>query len=309
MAVDKKSIHARRGYLHTDFELFHLKDKENLQLEFHFHDFNKIIIFIAGKVTYLIEGKAYKLKPWDILLVSSNEIHKPVIDATEVYERIILWVNPLFLEKYSDTGCDLSTCFHIASQQNLNLLRLPLDLLSKLKSLGFQLEAAGKSEEFGSQLLKNSLFLQFMIYLNRNFSGYTADACDPDIGYDETIGRILQYIGEHLGDDLSVDKLSSVCHLSKYYLMRRFKQQTGYTLHSYILRKRLIAANNLLKEGKSVTQSCLESGFGDYSNFVKSFKRIYGVSPKQYHKILLQYGEPPVQNKKTAPHEKAFNSL
>jgi quercetin dioxygenase-like cupin family protein len=75
----------KRGILYKDFEFFHLKDKKNLQFEVHFHDFNKIIIFISGNVTYLIEGKAYKLRPGDILLVNSNEIHQPMINPTQTY--------------------------------------------------------------------------------------------------------------------------------------------------------------------------------------------------------------------------------
>jgi hypothetical protein len=47
-------IHHKRGYLNKDFEFFHLKDNKAMQFEFHYHDFNKIIIFISGNVTYLI---------------------------------------------------------------------------------------------------------------------------------------------------------------------------------------------------------------------------------------------------------------
>ena len=83
----------KHGYLNTNFKLFHLKDKKAQNFEFHYHDFNKIIIFISGKVTYHIEGKSYELKPWDILLINNHDIHKPVIDPSEAYERIIIWVN------------------------------------------------------------------------------------------------------------------------------------------------------------------------------------------------------------------------
>jgi AraC-like DNA-binding protein len=285
----ENQIHHKRGYLHKDFELFHLKDKKNIHLEFHFHDFNKIIIFISGKVTYWIEGQAYKLKPWDILLVNSNEIHQPMIDPKQAYERIVIWVNPLFLTKHNCIDCNLLTCFQIASKKNLNLLRLTPNRFSELENILFQLEGACKSKDFGSRILKHSLFLQFIIYLNRYYLSHKSSVQNIDIEYDETIGKILQYISNNICNDLSIDKLACVCHLSKYYLMRKFKQQTGYTIHSYILQKRLIAANALIKEGKSVTQSCLDCGFGDYSNFIRSFKRIYGVSPKRYYKFLMQY--------------------
>jgi AraC-like DNA-binding protein len=302
MEMENEIIHHKRGYLHKDFEFFHLKDKKNMQLEFHFHDFNKIIIFMSGKVTYLIEGKAYKLKPWDILLVNSNEIHQPLIDAEHTYERIVIWVNSLFLTKHNYLGCNLLTCFQMASQEKMNLLRLNPDGFSGIKKILLQLDDACKSQEFGSQLLKNSLFLQFIVYLNRIFLGHKADIQNPDIGYDETVGNLLQYINSNLCEDLSTDKVASVCHLSKYYLMRKFKQQTGYTIHNYILQKRLIAATALIKEGKSVTQVCLECGFGDYSNFIRSFKQVYGVSPKKHYKNLMQYENAKIQNNTHSPN-------
>jgi AraC-like DNA-binding protein len=72
--------------------------------------------------------------------------------------------------------------------------------------------------------------------------------------------------------------------MSKYHLMHKFKSQTGYTIHSYILQKRLMMANTLIKSGRSITEACTECGFGDYSSFVRAFKKMYGQSPKKHHK-------------------------
>lgn len=302
MEFDKKEINNKSGYLDTDFHFFHLKDNKNLQFEFHYHDFNKIIIFISGKVTYLIEGKTYKLKPWDILLVNNNEIHKPIIDQCETYERIIIWVNSAFLVQHSDPQSNLLTCFEWSAEKKLNLLRLPPELLLGVKSILSQLEDTCISQEFGSKVLKNSLFLQYIVQLNRMYLGIGIDTEHPDIEYDETIGRILDYINANLNEDLSMDNLASIFYLSKYYLMRKFKQQTGHTVHNYILQKRLIAANALIKKGKSITTTCIECGFGDYSNFVRSFKKAFGLSPKKHYKKFLEYEKVVSQHKNHWPH-------
>lgn len=288
MDMENKEIHYKRGYLDKDFQFFHLKDNKNIQFEFHYHDFNKIIIFISGKVTYLIEGKTYKLKPWDILLVNNNEIHKPMIDQEETYERIVIWVNSAFLLQHSDNECNLQKCFELAAEKKLNLLRLAPDLLMGIKGILSQLEDSCKSHDFGSKVLKNSLFLQYIVHLNRLYLGIDVDTEYLDIEYDETIGRILEYINTNLKEDLSMDNLASIFFLSKYYLMRKFKQQTGYTIHNYILQKRLITANALIKRGKSITTTCIECGFGDYSNFVRSFKKAFGLSPKKHYKMFLE---------------------
>lgn len=284
---NENDIHIKRGYLKRDFEFFHLKDKKDLKFEFHYHDFNKIIIFISGKVTYLIEGKAYKLKPWDILLVSSNDIHKTLIDSTETYERIVIWVNPAFILKHNNAECNLLTCFELASAQKFNLMRLNPESLNNIKNILSELGDACKSREFGSKILKNSFLLQLMVYFNRLFLGTTNNTKLFDIEYDETIGAILHYINENLSEDLSIDNLASRFYTSKYYLMHKFKKQIGYTIHSYVLQKRLIMANSLIKNGKSNTEVYVECGFGDYSNFVRAFKKMYGLPPKKYYKALM----------------------
>lgn len=281
-------LNIKRGYLKEDFIFFHLKEKKQIEFEFHYHDFNKIVIFISGKVTYLIEGKAYELKPWDILFVSSNEVHKPLIDPEETYERIVIWINSKFLEKHNTEGNNLMTCFELASSQKCSLLRLSPELLISIKNTMSQLEAAYKDNEFGNYVLKNALFLQVMVYLNRLALKSENNSRNSDIKYDENIDNILNYINTNLNSDLSLDKLSDKFYMSKYYLMHKFKKYTGYTIYNYIMQKRIIMANNLIKNGKPITEACFECGFGDYSSFLKAFKKIFGTSPKQYYKALKE---------------------
>lgn len=281
----------KRGYLKEDFRFFHLKDRKNMQFEYHHHDFNKIVVFLSGNVTYLVEGKAYKLKPWDIILVSNKELHKPVIEPNKIYERIILWVNPAFLEKHSDNESNLLTCFDLALDRSYNLLRLSPQLIDRIKYILFELEKSCKSKEFGSRILQNSLLMQFIVQINREFPRSQMTRQPSDIIYDKQIGAVITYINENLADDLSIDHLSSMFFISKYHLMHKFKMQTGYSIHQYILQKRLIKANTLIQSGKPATEVSIECGFGDYSCFVRAFKKLFGLSPKKYYKSLMQGSE------------------
>lgn len=268
------------GYLHRDFELFHIKDKNSQEFQDHYHNFNKIIIFLSGKVTYLIEGKAYYLKPWDILLVNNHDVHKPIIDPSQIYERIVIWASSNFIEEHNYDDCDLSTCFKLANEKSFNLIRLETKFQNSLSSIIVELESAINSMDFGSKLLSNSLFFQLLIYINRVHIDNIHIDNKNSLKYDKQIEEILKYINNNLSEDLSILTLSERFFIGKYYLMHKFKKETGYTLHNYVLQKRLLMAKELMKSGESVTKASLLCGFKDYSSFFRSFKKMFNTSPK-----------------------------
>jgi len=280
--MDEKAISNKTGYLNKDFELFHLKDKKNQDFEFHYHDFNKIIIFLSGKVTYLIEGKAYYLKPWDILLVNNHDVHKPVIDPSETYERIIIWANSAFIENHNYENCDLSTCFKLANEKSFNLIRLEAEFQNHMQFIIKSLQTSFNSNDFGSKLLNNSLFVQLLIYLNRIHLGNMYLNDEDSLKYDKQIEKILKYINNNLCTDLSIDFLSQKFYISKYYLMHKFKNETGYTLHNYVMQKRLLIAKDLIANGEPINKAYIQCGFNDYSSFLRSFKNMFNKSPSDF---------------------------
>ncbi len=274
----------KRGYLNEDFMFFKLKDQRKTEIEFHYHDFNKIIVFLSGDVTYIIEGKSYTLKPWDILLVGRNDVHQPIISPNTAYERIILWLNPYFLDAHKKDNADLQSCFSLATERKMNMIRLNKADIPSLKQTLDDLEEAINDSSFGSEILKNSLFIQLMVKINRLFFGMDIKKKLEDVRYDTRIENILTYIKSNLENELSIDLISKEFYLNKYYLMHLFKKETGFTLYNYIQKKRIIMASDYIKSGMQAGDVCSLCGFGDYSTFVRSFKKEFSLSPKQYYK-------------------------
>jgi len=272
----------KRGYLNEDFHFFHLKDRKKEKYEYHYHEFNKVILLLSGKVTYMVEGKSYFLKPWDILLVNHHDIHRPVIDDSEPYERIVIWVSTDYVNRVSRKGDDLSACFSLAGQRRLNLIRLESALQERMRSLMAGLESALGETEYGSQQLAEALFLQLLVYLNRLLLGEPVNPGEDTLKYDPRIEMLLKYINEHLKEELSIDELAAKCYVSRFYLMHRFKEETGYTIYNYIMQKRLLLARELLKEGVGPAQAAGECGFREYSAFLRAFKKNFKTTPTEY---------------------------
>jgi len=263
----------KTGYLKEDFRLFHINDQTKKDFSYHYHDFHKIIVFISGKVTYHIEGKAYHLKPRDILLVSQGAIHKPEIDPSVPYERYIFWIR-------DDLSCqELNTCFQKANDRSFNLVRADSALQERLKDLLPEIEQTLQNEHFGDTVLRNALFTQFMIYINRIFLRTSSSPDKKTYSSDTQVEQLLKYINRNLSENLSIDQLANRFFFSKYHMMRKFKNETGYTIHNYITSKRLLMARSLISQGMPVMKAAQASGFHDYTTFVRAYKKQFGKAP------------------------------
>lgn len=269
----------KTGYLNSNFKMFHLVDTGQRNFEYHYHDFIKILLFISGQVTYCIEGKSYQLQPYDIVLVDAGEVHKPIITAPCTYERIIIYASADFMASYKTDEVDLSYCLQKARKEHSNVIRMASTSKSRLYQVSRELENSFYEKDFASELYSNVLFLEFMIQLNRA-------SIHDSVSYIETncsnpkILEVLQYLNSHLTSELSIEQLSEHFYLSKYYLMHSFKEETGYTIGNYITAKRLFLAREMIQNGKSITESCFDSGFNHYSTFSRAYKKMFHSVPR-----------------------------
>ena len=278
----KESGYEKRGYLNCDFKLFHLTDIPAQEFEFHYHDFDKIIIFLSGQVSYTIEGRTYSLNPYDIVLVNHAEIHRPSIDPNFPYDRIVVYLSPDFLSVYTTKDYDLRECFLHCAKAHSHVLRVGkagsdagclLDIIKRL-------ETASLEDTYANDLYCQALFLEFLVLLNRTalscrINYLTTNCSNPKIL------EITDFINQHLSWDLTVDFLSSQFFISKYHLMRLFKEETGYTIGNYINCKRLLMARDLLKTEPSITQICYLCGFKNYSTFFRAYRKFFQETPQE----------------------------
>jgi len=269
------------GFLNSSFKIFHLIDTQMREYDYHYHDFNKLIIFLSGNVSYAVEGKNYKLKPYDLVLVKSGEIHKPQVLDESAYERIIIYISPEFMAAYSGENYDLGCCFKQASIQHTHVLRIPSFEKSKLYRTIKDLETSFQENAYAGELFQQLLFLEIMVHLNRAVLSEHIQYIDTK-SYNEKILQTLDYISEHLAEEISVESLAASFYINKYYLMHLFKEETGYTIANYITNKRLLLARELMEKQTSITEVCYACGFKNYSSFSRAYKKCFQNTPRSY---------------------------
>lgn len=144
------------------------------------------------------------------------------------------------------------------------------------------LELAGSLME--KDIISHSSLQVISDAVNKLFLSIVSEyECDDSI---QSIKKALEQIPRQ---EVSVDELSQSVFMSKYHFIREFKKQVGLTPHHFQIQTQIRKAQSFLLEygNASITEVALATGFYDQSHFIKSFKKIVGLTPSQY--VEAQY--------------------
>ena len=271
-----EELYQKRGYLLEEFRLFHLKDDRGTNVDAHYHDFYKIVCLLSGTGSYVVEGRRYLLKPGDIVLVGNRVVHKPEFEAGISYERVILYISPAFLAANDTDTYRLEDCF---SGERGHVLRPSDEFRRRMLSLMAQLETEMGGSDPGHVILSRCTLLRAMVEIDREFTRSDSEIPSPVVPKDKKILDILRFLDENLTEDLSIEDLANRFYISKYHMMRRFREETGTSIHTYLSDKRLLLSREMIQSGVTATDACFRSGFRSYSAFSRAYGKLFGVTP------------------------------
>lgn len=277
MARKTQKFDLRQQMNRNNFEVFHYRDEKPKPVKIHHHDFYEIYFFLGGDVSYLVDGKNYKLNRGDLLLISPQELHRPIVKAGSVYERIVLWIDRTYLASLSTPECDLTLCFQSDKHNHTNVIHTNAMMRGRIAELFELLCREAYSTDFAAEAYAQGLLLQLLAEVNR-----LVQQRDEPVSSSEApslVNRITSYINTHYGEDISLDTLSAHFFVSKYYLSHEFSQKIGISVVRYLTLKRLSIAKELLSEGLSASEVCAHCGFHNYTTFYRTFREEYGISP------------------------------
>lgn len=264
----------------------------------HAQEFTELNIVLDGSGTHCIKNRCLPAKVGDVFFILPDYTHGYLgNDDFEVYN---VTIHDRFLDKYL---IDLQAlpAFSVLFQAEPLLRTIdaaPLHLtLSKeqLDSLGFLLQEIKRSSNpnsYAEALTCNSLVVALIARLCAFYVENVGETDQRKQRGDQAFLNALSLIHENYRENISIDKLAEVAHLSRSALVRRFRELCNMSPHEYLTKRRIEAATHYLANTDlSLAEIAENAGFYDNSHFARIFKAEMGCSPTSYRRNLHAHGK------------------
>lgn len=138
-------------------------------------------------------------------------------------------------------------------------------------------------EESNSLMQKSSESLEGMLQWIRHVMHLMQSFDELNTNRDQPVARTIQYIHQHLADEITMEHIAKNVHLNADYLTRLFKKETGLSISKFIINKKMEKAKELLiHTRKSIGEIAMLVGYYNYSSFNRIFTKETGMSPQEY---------------------------
>lgn len=257
----------------------------------HWHYFTEMIYLVSGSLYAEVDGRQYTMNPGDLIIFHPKQIHSfldyPVKEAaTQPTYFYAIKFDDMILSNTTPGSPKLPKLLNSDNQNNppSNLL-LADDLKYDAVKLFFEnciWEVNHK--EFGYDIKVAStisliITTVFRIWLKHGFKFSTKSTFDQFSSKDFSV---LEYIDAHSSENINIEELASKCGMCYSNFAKQFKNQYGRTCKEYIEFIRICKADTLLLyTDKTLDYISQETGFTDASHFIRTYKKIRGITPKQ----------------------------
>ena len=239
----------------------------------HFHDYYVIGFIESGERCLSCKNREYTIEPGDLLLFNPRDNHTCEQTDGRTLDYRCINVPPETMSK---------AVFEITGKEYLPYFSPAVIFHSELASLLRELHMIIMEEERGFR--KEEIFFFLLEQLIKEFS---EEGIEPSLAEENRETRIIcNFLEENYMKNITLDELSELTGLSKYYLLRSFTKQKGISPYRYLETIRIDRAKKLLEKGVLPIEAALQTGFTDQSHFSNFFKKFIGLTPKQYMNIF-----------------------
>lgn len=256
----------------VDVSVTHIKIDRNSplnQTEPHIHKKCEIYLNLSGDVSFEVENHIYPISRGSVIVTRPLEYHYCIYHSEAEHEHFCITFS-------AENQDDFLKLFFDREQGSDNLIILDE---TQLKNCLFILDELMKSENDSL-----TLRIEFCKLLKILSQGNIANSTTYVDKIPEDVSKALRFMDEHLTYDIEIEALSNFCNVSVNTLERHFKKALGLTPLATLRKKRLISSMEFLRNGDSITDAAIKSGFSDYSNYIQIFRKQFGFTPLQYKK-------------------------
>ncbi len=257
---------------------------ENTRSIVHSHPYYEAVFAVSGyDVAYSADGDLYQLRCGEVILFPCELYHAAKYDCGSQYsERIVVQIDSEFWKATASLlGLEHAEWNHTVTVFDANAVKA-WDMRGLFERMNLN---AALDEEYRTAAFTGNLSEFFMIICQIAKKGnvYAPTATSS------LVERAVLYIQENYTDPkLNVARLMSYTYTSRGHLSRMFKAYTAESIHSYITDLRMQHCCQAIADGRSILDACTESGFSDYSSFLKAFRKLYGMTPVMYRTKLRE---------------------
>lgn len=235
----------------------------------HSHAFTELFYVRDGRGEFLLEDKIYPISKDDLIIVN------PHINHTEISKE----TPPL---SYFTVGVE-GVCFSFNDQKEyriFNCRKKETDLLFYFNSLFQELDKQSEGYEKICNYLLHILILQLQRITDSPFELITAQHPSKECAY------IKRYLDSNYSENITLDHLSALSHLNKYYLSHEFTKYYGISPMNYLSRKRIDVCKELLENTDyGISDIAHLVGFSSQSYLSQSFRKSCGMTAGTYRKL------------------------
>lgn len=248
----------------------------------HLHYHYEIYYNINGGKSFLIENEFYECEPHDLFVIPKTHIHKVVAEKNEPYERCIIHIDDEIIASVNSMP-QMNSCLSWLDEIGSKYPRKVNLSQSRHEKFMMHIKEYDRLEDTHNELLIYSKLFEILAFARSEFANSaeqgtnSAEPAEPESWSDKALGYIEKNFRK-----ITVLGIASSLYVNEDYLNKVFKAETGITLNNYIILRKIAEAKKLLYLGHSVKETCVLSGFNDYANFIRTFKRIEGCSPGSF---------------------------
>jgi AraC-like DNA-binding protein len=253
-------------------------------IPYHTHPHYEIYYFHGGRANYIINDRIYVLEPGSLLLLHGMTLHRAHVDPNVVYHRTTIHFDPFFFKQFIQPAFAGDLLIPFQKLQNVRL-QLRGDDKLEVEEMLRKLEKLHLIDDHYAQQRVKAILLDLLILLNQLCEQPLKEKLAFPSSKEQHVQNVITYVDRHYAEELTLERMQTDLHLSKFYLAKTFKEVTGTTIFQFLMQRRLYQAKiQLIDTSAPITEIGYEVGFKHPSHFSRSFKLETGLTPEQYRK-------------------------